>query len=45
MPLQGLEYLFDNNIIGRSPEDVAKFFIDQNHNLSKHAVGTYIGEM
>ncbi|CAH8596575.1 unnamed protein product [Schistosoma bovis] len=44
-PKQGLEYLFDNNIIGRSPEDVAKFFIDQNHNLSKHAVGTYIGEI
>ncbi|CAH8534556.1 unnamed protein product [Schistosoma turkestanicum] len=45
MPKQGLEYLFDQNIIGRSPEDVAKFFIDQNHNLSKHAVGTYIGEI
>ncbi|TNN18492.1 Cytohesin-1 [Schistosoma japonicum] len=44
-PKQGLEYLFDQNIIGRSPDEVAKFFIDQNDNLSKHAIGTYIGEV
>ncbi|CAH8862875.1 unnamed protein product [Trichobilharzia szidati] len=43
-PKQGLEYLFDQNIIERSPEDVAKFFIDQN-DISKYAVGTYIGEV
>ncbi|CAH8574618.1 unnamed protein product [Heterobilharzia americana] len=44
-PKQGLEYLFEQNIIEQSPEDVAKFFIDQNDNLSKNAVGTYIGEV
>ncbi|KAH8857905.1 Cytohesin-1 [Schistosoma japonicum] len=44
-PKQGLEFLFDQNIIGRSPDEVAKFFIDQNDNLSKHAIGTYIGEV
>ncbi|CAH8603524.1 unnamed protein product [Heterobilharzia americana] len=44
-PKQGLEYLFEQNIIEQSPEDVAKFFIDQNDNLSKYAVGTYIGEV
>lgn len=43
--LKGLEFLFENRIIERNPAAVAKFFVDEKKNLSKAAIGTYLGEM
>ncbi|CAL8069098.1 unnamed protein product [Calicophoron daubneyi] len=42
---QGLEYLFTHGVLERTPEAVAKFFIEESERLSKFAVGTYIGEV
>lgn len=42
---KGLEFLFENQIIERTPAAVAKFFVDEKKNLSKAAIGTYLGEM
>ncbi|KAM7533255.1 hypothetical protein Aperf_G00000123588 [Anoplocephala perfoliata] len=41
----GLEFLFENHIIDRNPAAVAKFFVDEKKNLSKAAIGTYLGEI
>ncbi|KAM7533256.1 hypothetical protein Aperf_G00000123588 [Anoplocephala perfoliata] len=44
-PKMGLEFLFENHIIDRNPAAVAKFFVDEKKNLSKAAIGTYLGEI
>ncbi|KAA0192609.1 Cytohesin-3 [Fasciolopsis buskii] len=42
---QGLEYLFENKVVERTPEAVARFFIEEKDRLSKFAVGTFLGEV
>ncbi|VDN97581.1 unnamed protein product [Rodentolepis nana] len=44
-PKMGLEFLFENQIIERNPVSVARFFVDEKKNLSKAAIGTYLGEI
>ncbi|THD23531.1 Cytohesin-2 [Fasciola hepatica] len=42
---QGLDYLFENKVVERTPEAVARFFIEEKDRLSKFAVGTFLGEV
>ncbi|CAH8649555.1 unnamed protein product [Dicrocoelium dendriticum] len=44
-PKQGLEYLFEHNVVKKTPESVASFFLEEKDRLSKFAVGTYLGEI
>lgn len=44
-PKMGLEFLFENHIIERNPAAVARFFVDEKRNLSKAAIGSYLGEI
>uniref|UniRef100_A0A0R3X221 Cytohesin-3 n=1 Tax=Hydatigena taeniaeformis TaxID=6205 RepID=A0A0R3X221_HYDTA len=44
-PKMGLEFLFENHIIERDPAAVARFFVDEKRNLSKAAIGSYLGEI
>lgn len=39
----GIEYLYENGLLQRTPEDVAQF-LHKGEGLSKTAIGDYLGE-
>ncbi|CAG9135006.1 unnamed protein product [Plutella xylostella] len=42
-PKKGIEYLYENGLLQRTPEDVAQF-LHKGEGLSKTAIGDYLGE-
>lgn len=44
-PKTGLEFMFENEILERSPFAVAQFFHNEKLGLSKAAIGAYLGEI
>ena len=42
-PAAGIDYLINNNMLRRTPEDVAAFFRNRSAELSKRRVGEYLG--
>lgn len=43
LSLPGIEYLYENGLLQRTPEDVAQF-LHKGEGLSKTAIGDYLGE-
>lgn len=43
LPFAGIEYLYENGLLQRTPEDVAQF-LHKGEGLSKTAIGDYLGE-
>lgn len=41
--IPGIEYLYENGLLQRTPEDVAQF-LHKGEGLSKTAIGDYLGE-
>lgn len=41
--ISGIEYLYENGLLQRTPEDVAQF-LHKGEGLSKTAIGDYLGE-
>ncbi len=42
-PKKGLQFLQDNDLLGRTPEDIAIFFLEDSR-LDKTAIGDFMGE-
>ena len=42
-PLQGIQFLIENDLLQSSPEDVAQF-LSKGEGLNKTVIGDYLGE-
>lgn len=43
VPLQGIQFLIENDLLQNSPEDVAQFLY-KGEGLNKTVIGDYLGE-